>query len=79
MLHPAVLGFADVLKKRREWVSQNVTPTSRIPLPFHWQTLMQEKSSLFLRDLALKVVIVQLKAMVERYALTNNGQDLEDF
>ena len=53
-------------------MSDDVLTISRIVLPFHVQIHMDEKSNLFFRDSAAKMVIVHLKDMEKSYFLTND-------
>ena len=79
MFHPAVLSLEDALKARRERANDFVVSTARIPLPFPVQTHIEGQSNLFFKETSTKIVYVELKAMVESYAVSNNQVEFEEF
>ena len=79
MFHRSVLVLENALKEKRERASDGVFYTTRIPLPFAVQTHIEGKSNLLFKESGAKIVYIQLKAMVESYAVTADNTEFEEF
>lgn len=75
--HPKIVGFQNALKSLRKQASDNVESTVRIPLPFAVQTHIDAKYNLAWRDSTVRIVYLELKAILETYAVMKDSDQFE--
>lgn len=77
LYHPKVIGFQNALKQLRIRSSDIIESTARIPLPFVVQTHIYGKYNLAWRDSTTRMVYLDLKGVVEEYAVLNDAESFE--
>lgn len=77
LYHPKVIGFQNALKTMRMRSSDKIESTARIPLPFAVQTHIYGKHNLAWREGTTLMVYLDLKAVVEEYAILNDSESFE--
>ena len=77
MFHPSMQALENGMNGKRDSASDDVMSTNCIP--FQVQTLIEGRSSFYLKSIGTMVVFVELKAMAERYAFIVDTAKSEEF
>ena len=72
-----MIGFESSLKELRDRSSELSESYARIPLPFCVPTHIERKSNVAWRDIAVKMVYLDLKATMEEYAVLHDNEELK--
>lgn len=75
--HPKVVGFQQALKQLRSRSSQEVESVAIIALPFAVQTHIESKYNLCWKGTTVRMVYIDLKAVMEQYAHINDNESFE--
>lgn len=75
--HPKVVGFQQALKQLRSRMSQIVESVAKISLPFPVQTHIDSKHNLNWKGTTVRMVYIELKAVVEEYAHVKDSESFE--
>lgn len=75
--HPRIAAFGNALKQLRGSTTGSVEFVARIPLPFSVQADINRKYNLDWRKWGTRMLYLDLKSMVDSYAITRNSDEFE--